>query len=70
MSFYKWFRSENSNPYNSWGNGSAMRVSPVGFAYDKLEDVLEEAKKSAEVKPNIINFLLKFMLKFSRIIVL
>ena len=33
--------------YDSWGNGSAMRVSPVGWAFDNLEDVLKEAKKSA-----------------------
>jgi ADP-ribosylglycohydrolase len=47
--FHKWARSERSKPYNSWGNGSAMRVSPVGFAYETLDDVLEYAKRSAEV---------------------
>src|SRR5579884_2612472 len=31
--FLRWARSESRKPYNSWGNGSAMRVSPVGFAY-------------------------------------
>jgi len=36
-------------PYNSYGNGSAMRVGPIGFAYDSEKEVLEEAKKSAEV---------------------
>ena len=30
--FYKWMMSDDPQPYNSWGNGSAMRVSPVGFA--------------------------------------
>lgn len=36
-------------PYNSWGNGSAMRVSPVGWAFDSIDEVLYEAKRSAEV---------------------
>jgi ADP-ribosylglycohydrolase len=39
-------------PYNSWGNGSAMRVGPVGFAFDTAEAVLAEAKRSAEVTHN------------------
>jgi ADP-ribosyl-[dinitrogen reductase] hydrolase len=47
--FKVWIHSEDPQPYNSWGNGSAMRVSPVGFAYETVEDVLEQAKKSAEV---------------------
>jgi len=50
--FYRWAASENSQPYNSWGNGSAMRVSPVGFAYNDLATVLEKAKQSAEVTHN------------------
>ena len=50
--FWKWMMSENTEPYNSWGNGSAMRVSPVGFAYNTLDEVLYEAKKSAEVTHN------------------
>ena len=33
-SFYEWIFEPNIQPYNSWGNGSAMRVSPVGFAFD------------------------------------
>jgi len=51
-SFYKWILDTNSEPYNSFGNGSAMRVSPIGWAFDTLEKVLEEAKKSAEVTHN------------------
>lgn len=47
--FHQWARSEDPRPYNSWGNGSAMRVSPVGFAFDRLEEVLDQAKRSAEV---------------------
>ncbi len=46
--FNQWLRSENPVPYNSFGNGSAMRVSPVGFAFDTLEEVLLQAKQSAE----------------------
>jgi ADP-ribosylglycohydrolase len=48
-SFHQWAKSERSDPYNSWGNGSAMRVSPVRFAFDNLEEVLNQAKRSAEV---------------------
>lgn len=50
--FYHWIHSESVQPYNSWGNGSAMRVSPIGFAFDIKEKVLEEARKSAEVTHN------------------
>lgn len=46
--FIRWGRSADSRPYQSWGNGSAMRVSPVGFGIDTLERVLAEAKRSAE----------------------
>lgn len=47
--FKNWLTSKESGPYNSWGNGSAMRVSPVGFAFDNEADVLREAEKSAAV---------------------
>lgn len=50
--FAQWIRSESMEAYNSWGNGSAMRVSPVGFAYADLEAVMAEAKRSAEVTHN------------------
>ena len=50
--FYQWLQKPGFEPYNSWGNGSAMRVSPVGFAFDGVEKVLEEARKSAEVTHN------------------
>ena len=49
MSFTRWAGSSTRSPYNSWGNGSAMRVSAVGFACDTLEVTLELAKRSAEV---------------------
>ncbi len=50
--FIQWAFHRQSEPYNSWGNGSAMRVSPVGFAYDSLDEVLDQAKHSAEVTHN------------------
>jgi len=50
--FHKWARSKNPRPYNSWGNGSAMRVSPIGWAYNDMETVLQKAKESAEVTHN------------------
>ena len=50
--FKKWLLNPNPQPYDSFGNGSAMRVSPVGFAFDTLEEVLEVAKQSAVVSHN------------------
>lgn len=50
--FKVWIHSEKPKPYNSWGNGSAMRVSPVGFAFETIKEVLEQAKRSAEVTHN------------------
>ena len=47
-----WFRQENPQPYNSWGNGSAMRVSAVGAFAGSVDDVLRRAKLSAEVSHN------------------
>ncbi len=52
MSFYRWMQSPETKPYNSWGNGSAMRVSPVGFTFDSTEDVLREAERTAAVTHN------------------
>ena len=45
--FAAWIRSLNPQPYNSFGNGSAMRVSPVAWIFDDLSQVLEEAEKTA-----------------------
>ena len=50
--FQLWAARKEKLPYNSWGNGSAMRVSPVGWAYNDLETVLQNAKESAEVTHN------------------
>lgn len=47
--FRGWLRSALPQPYQSWGNGSAMRVSPVAFVFDSPADVLVEAKRSAVV---------------------
>ncbi|MDL2267504.1 ADP-ribosylglycohydrolase family protein [Desulfovibrio sp. OttesenSCG-928-G15] len=47
--FYFWMAQKKREPYNSYGNGSAMRVSPVAWAYDTLEEVESYAKISAEV---------------------
>ncbi len=52
FSFYRWMLSDTMRPYNSWGNGSAMRVSPVGLAFDSKEKVLDEARRSAEPTHN------------------
>ncbi len=46
-SFARWIRSENPQPYNSYGNGSAMRVSPVAWWFDNLDEVQREAEKTA-----------------------
>jgi len=50
--FLRWLGSNNLAPYNSFGNGSAMRVSPVGFTFSSLDIVLQEAEKSAAVTHN------------------
>ncbi|NLE90478.1 MAG: ADP-ribosylglycohydrolase family protein [Dehalococcoidales bacterium] len=50
--FSKWLVSNSYQPYNSFGNGSAMRVSPAGFALDTIEEVLTHAKASAIVTHN------------------
>lgn len=50
--FHKWATAKIHEPYNSWGNGSAMRVSPVAWAYQDINAVLQKAKESAEVTHN------------------
>lgn len=50
--FWQWFNTPGAGPYNSFGNGSAMRVSPVGWARDTLEATLAEAAGSAEPTHN------------------
>jgi ADP-ribosylglycohydrolase len=48
-SFLQWIFAHAAGPYGSWGNGSAMRVSPIGWALQSLDDVLAEAARSAAV---------------------
>lgn len=50
--FRQFLMSPDPQPYNSFGNGSAMRVSPVGWAFENEEEVLRQAKLSAEVSHN------------------
>lgn len=50
--FYNWLMSDTMGPYGSYGNGLAMRVSPVAYAEDTLEDVERLAKWSSEVTHN------------------
>lgn len=45
--FYQWLMSRCSVAYGSWGNGSAMRVGPVGWAFDSLEETLQQATLTA-----------------------
>lgn len=47
--FSRWLKSDNPQPYGSFGNGSAMRVSPVGLYANSLEEALELARISASV---------------------
>ena len=51
-SFFRWLKEDDPQPYNSWGNGSAMRVSPVGFAFSSEKETLKQAKATAEVTHN------------------
>ena len=51
-SFAQWIRTTNPEPYNSFGNGSAMRVGAIGWLFDTEEEVLEQAKQSAEITHN------------------
>ena len=47
--FHRWLHRDDAGPYGSWGNGSAMRVSPVALAFDDADVVLREAERSAAV---------------------
>lgn len=51
-SFLGWLFAEDAPPYYSWGNGAAMRVSPLGFAFDSEDEVLREAERTAAVTHN------------------
>ena len=47
-----WLNSKEPQPYGSFTNGAAMRVSPIGWAFELMEETLEAAKRSAEVSHN------------------
>ncbi|MFO7545189.1 MAG: ADP-ribosylglycohydrolase family protein [Trueperaceae bacterium] len=47
--FLRWATSRSRAPYGSWGNGSAMRVSPVGFAATSRAEALDLAARTASV---------------------
>ena len=50
--FRRWLAADNPKPYNSFGNGSAMRVSPVGLYANSMEEALELARITASVSHN------------------
>ena len=50
--FRQWVISDEPKPYGSFGNGSAMRVSPVAWSFNTVEDVLREARLTAECTHN------------------
>ena len=50
--FRRWLNTDNPEPYNSFGNGSAMRVSPVGLYANSMEEALELARITASVSHN------------------
>lgn len=50
--FSKWMMSDNPKPYNSFGNGAAMRVSSVGFAANSMEEAISLSRKVTEVTHN------------------
>jgi ADP-ribosylglycohydrolase len=45
--FAQWVQIDNPQPYNSFGNGSAMRVSPVAYCYNNIDEVLDAAAATA-----------------------
>ena len=50
--FRWWLRADHPEPYGSFGNGSAMRVSAAGWLFDTLEETREKARLTAEVTHN------------------
>ena len=50
--FHRWAQAHESQPYNSWGNGAAMRISSVGFAFNTLDEVLVRAADYTAVTHN------------------
>jgi len=52
MMFHRWAGTHVREPYNSFGNGAAMRVSPVGFAFETMDEVLAWSKRCAAATHN------------------
>lgn len=50
--FREWMKSKHPKPYWSYGNGSAMRVSPVGYAFDNIANVLRLAERTSNISHN------------------
>ena len=50
--FYNWINGDNHEPYNSWGNGSAMRTSFIGEFYDDYDEMQKKAEEVAAVSHN------------------
>ncbi len=50
--FHRWAQSHECQPYDSWGNGAAMRISSVGFAFNTLSEVLVRASEYTAVTHN------------------
>ena len=51
-SFARWVASDNPQPYNSFGNGAAMRVAPVAYAFDDLKEIKKQAELTAAISHN------------------
>ena len=51
-SFHRWMYSDNPQPYNSYGNGAAMRVSGCGYAANSIEEAIQLSKAVTEVTHN------------------
>lgn len=51
-SFYQWVQSDSMEPYNSWGNGSAMRTSSLGFLISNEADLMMATRQYAQVTHN------------------
>ena len=48
-SFCQWAQGVDSGPYNSWGNGAAMRISPAGYAFNDIDTVMEKAREFTQI---------------------
>ena len=53
-SFKQWIRSTNPHPYNSWGNGSAMRVSACGYVANSVDEVIQLSVPSTSMNSLLI----------------